>query len=223
MADRLPEDFRDFLAELALNNDRDWFNANKKRFEKSVKEPFRALVEDVLERCRAWQPDLAGITPEDCIYRIYRDTRFSKDKTPYKTYLAARIGPNGRKAEIQPGYYFHVGFDQIYVAGGAYFLDPDSLRKVRQAVWDRRAEFEALVSEAGFRSTFEKLLGERNKVMPAEFREAAKEMPDLTNKQFYFAADLPPDAASEPDFAGRIVTTMQAGWPMVQFLRSALA
>lgn len=217
----LNEDFLRFLYDLSQNNNRDWFEKNKKRYESVVKKPFEETVGAVIGRIRQFEPDFTA-APKDCIFRIYRDTRFSADKTPYKTHVGAILTSRGRKNMDWPGYYLHIEFGNLMLGGGAYFLDKEPLRKVRTAIAQNPESFRALVSDKNFVSGFGELKGEKNKVLPPEFREAVKKEPLLANKQFYFMAEMDPENALRPDFPDFAAGYFRAGKPLNDFFRNAL-
>ena len=218
----LNEDFLQFLYELSQNNNRDWFEKNKKRYEATVKKPFEETVGAVIERIRAFEPGFVA-APKDCIFRIYRDTRFSADKTPYKTHVGAILTSMGRKNMDWPGYYLHIEFGNLMLGGGAYFLDKEPLYKVRTAIMQDPETFRALLSDKNFASRFGELKGEKNKVLPPEFKEAAKKEPLLANKQFYFMAELDPENALRPDFADFAVEYFKAAKAVNDFLRKVIS
>ena len=112
------KDFLDFFKELAANNNKDWFDANRKRYDKSVKEPFKAFVADLISESQKIDPSI-DIEAKDAIFRINRDIRFSKDKTPYKLDRSAIISAAGRKDHSIPGFYIALGPDKTYLGGGA--------------------------------------------------------------------------------------------------------
>src|ERR1700735_4685179 len=123
-----------FLRSLKKNNDREWFTPRKAKFEETVKAPMIELVSAIHGEMRRFAPDYIG-EPAKCVYRIYRDTRFSKDKTPYKTYASALFLRNGfSKYSGGAAYYFAVSPEEIEVAGGVYTPDRDVLLTVRQYV-----------------------------------------------------------------------------------------
>ncbi len=217
----LNEAFLQFLYELSQNNNREWFESNKKRFETVVKKPFEATVEAVIERLRAFEPDFTA-TPRDCIFRIYRDTRFSKDKTPYKTHVGAILTSRGRKNMEQPGYYLHIEFGNLMMGGGAYFLEKEPLRRVRTAIAQDPEAFRALVSDKNFVEKFGELKGEKNKVLPPEFKVAAQAEPLLANKQFYFMAETDPAHAIGNDFPDFAADYFRAGKALNDFFRRAI-
>lgn len=218
----MQEQLLQFLYELSQNNNKDWFEKNKKRFETTVKKPFEEVVGAVIQKLKTFEPDFQ-IQPKDCIFRIYRDTRFSNDKTPYKTHMAAVFTQRGRQTFEQPGYYLHVEFGNLSLGGGAYFLDKPALQKVRTAILQDTANFRKIIDNQLFTSKFGEIKGEKNKVLPPEFKEAAKQEPLLANKQYYFMADIDPENWLRPDVVDFVAEYFKAGKPLNDFLRKALA
>ncbi len=222
----LNSDFLQFLYDLSQNNNRDWFEKNKKRYEATVKKPFEATVAAIIERVQRLEPAFGPIVPKDCIFRIYRDTRFSKDKTPYKTNVAASFNPKGIRTTADamsfPGYYMHLEFGSLWIGGGAYFLDKDPLRKVRTAIMQDPDAFRALLAEKDFVKKYGTIKGDANKVLPPEFKEAAKSEPLLANKQFYFMAELDPENALQPDFPDFVAEYFKAGKPLNDYFRKVI-
>jgi len=217
----LSPDLLQFLYELSQNNNRDWFEKNKKRFEATVKKPFELLVGELIERLKTLEPEFQ-IQPKDCIHRIYRDTRFSADKTPYKTHVSAVFTQRGRQTMDQPGYYLHLEFGNLMLGGGAYFLDKEPLQKARAAIAQDPEAFRSIIFDPNFVEKFGDIKGERNKVMPAEFKEAVKKEPFLANKQFYFMAELDPETCLRPDFADFVLDYFRAGKQLNDFFRAAV-
>lgn len=222
----ITHDFLQFLYELSQNNNRDWFEKNKKRYESTVKKPFEATVAAIIERVQQFEPQYGPITPKDCIFRIYRDTRFSKDKSPYKTNVAAAFNPKNIKSTSDalsfPGYYFHLEFGALWIGGGAYFLDKEPLRKVRTAIMQDPEAFRALISEKNFVEKYGALRGETNKVLAPEFKEAAKTEPLLYNKQYYFMAELDPELALDSRFPDFVADHFRAGRELNAFFRKVI-
>src|SRR5438270_18872 len=118
-----------FLKELAANNNREWFQANKKSFD-AAQDNLIAFTGYLIGKVGEFDKAVAAIDPKSCVFRIYRDVRFSKDKSPYKTNLGAYISPGGRKSML-PGYYFHVQPGQSFLAGGKHIPDGPELLKIR--------------------------------------------------------------------------------------------
>lgn len=176
-----------FFKELAANNNREWFHANKKRYEKDVKEPFHQLVKDVIARMKKIDPKI-DIEPKDALFRINRDIRFSKDKSPYKTYMAAVVSRGGRKNTSIPGIYFHIAPDEVWIGGGCHEPEKDLLYKIREAMVRDPKRVKKITEAKKFKEVFGEVQGEKNKILPPEFKEAAGELPLLYNKSFHYMA-----------------------------------
>src|SRR5688572_5382305 len=157
----------EFLKKLAKNNNREWFNANKNAFVKA-NDNVIAMTGDLMSRIAKFDPEVAGLDPKSCVFRIYRDVRFSKDKSPYKTNLGAFIAPGGKKT-MSPGYYFHVQPRMFFAAAGKHLPDPGELLKIRQAVAANTKEFLKIVEDKKFRVRFGELDGDRLSKPPKGF------------------------------------------------------
>ncbi|MEZ0324356.1 MAG: DUF2461 domain-containing protein [Fimbriimonas sp.] len=217
----LSDDFFAFLSELRENNSREWFEANRKRYEKSVKKPFSSLVGELIGRIRADDPAVQ-IEAKDAIFRINRDTRFSKNKVPYKAYVYANISPFGTKNKAYPGFYMNLSPEQVYVGGGAYMLEPVEVLRVRQYIAGRLDEFGSLASAPSFVKLYGGVQGQTSKTVPAEIREAAAKQPLLFGKQFFYMAALEPSVALSEDLPDVLMDRYFAAKPMSVFLREAL-
>jgi len=214
-------DFIAFFKELAENNNKPWFDANKKRFLVSVKQPFEDFVQEMIDRLRAVDPAI-DISPKDAVFRIYRDVRFAKDKTPYKTHMSALISPAGRRDRTQPGLYFQIDAQAVRIYGGLYEIEKESLYRLRTYISNHPDEFRALLTASDFKKTFGELRGEQNKRIPPEFVEAAASQPLLKNKQFYFFTERKPEVILQPDFADIVMRCYAAGKPMSDFLKNGI-
>ncbi|MBE6220396.1 MAG: DUF2461 domain-containing protein [Rikenellaceae bacterium] len=141
----------DFLSDLSANNDRNWFEANRPRYTQ-VKQQMDTLAEELIEAIAAFDPSINGLRAKDCTYRIYRDTRFSKDKSPYKTWWGVYVCPRGKKSGFS-GYYMHVEPDQncYMLCTGAYCPTPGEIKSVREEIMTEGDAFvEAISSAKGF-------------------------------------------------------------------------
>ncbi len=168
---------------------------------------------------------MATLQPKDCIFRIYRDTRFSPDKTPYKTHVSAAFSESNKKLAVSAdyfGYYLQIEFGSLLMGGGAYALDTAALQKVRRAIVRDPDTFRALLAQPDFMARFGGIKGERNKVMPAEFKEAARTEPLLTLKQFYFMTEMDPEVIAQPDFPEFVAAYFRAGQQVNNWLREVL-
>lgn len=141
----------DFLSDLSANNDRNWFEANRPRYTQ-VKQQMDTLAEELIEAIATFDPSINGLRAKDCTYRIYRDTRFSKDKSPYKTWWGVYVCPRGKKSGFS-GYYMHVEPDQncYMLCTGAYCPTPGEIKSVREEIMTEGDAFvEAINSAKGF-------------------------------------------------------------------------
>jgi uncharacterized protein (TIGR02453 family) len=214
--------FLGFLEGLSLNNDRAWFDEHRKTYEQEVKRPYEVFVADLIERIKEHEPGLR-MTPREAIFRINRDTRFSKDKSPYKTHMGAIIGLGGKRGADKTGFYVHLAHDEAYTAGGAYEVSPKAVERIRKAIARRPDEFAALLKDRKFKSTFGTMRGEKHKRVPPEFRKVHEKQPFIANKQFYWMADLGgPEAALRKDLLEHVMKRYVAGQGMTRFLDDAL-
>lgn len=218
----LQENFRIFLKDLSQNNHREWFHANKKRYEKEMKKPFQVLVRDLITGIQtSFDPEIQ-IQPKDAIFRINRDIRFSKDKTPYKTHASAIISKMGRKGKEYPGYYVHIDIGALMLGGGAYFLPKEALFKVRQHIQNHPNKFRSIIENKNFIEKFGTVKGDKNKRIPKEFKQAFEKESLIANKQFYFMAELPPTEIHRADFVDFVIDYLKAGKVLNDFLVEAL-
>ncbi len=146
-----------FLKELKKNNHKDWFAANRKRYE-AARDEFAGLVDALIAEIDRFDPSVSGLSARNCMFRINRDIRFSKDKSPYKTNLGASINPGGKKT-ASPGYYFHCEPGDSFAAGGLYMPQPPDLARVRQEIDYNWKEWESIVKDKNFRRYFKEVEG----------------------------------------------------------------
>ncbi|MCP5063564.1 MAG: DUF2461 domain-containing protein [Ignavibacteriae bacterium] len=215
------QDFMDFFIELENNNSREWFHANKKRYEESVKIPFENFIQDMIFRIHEDDENLM-ITPKEAIFRIYRDIRFSKDKTPYKTHSSAVIVNGGRKNYTDPGVYIEMSSRGIKFYGGIYQMTKDQLQNVRESIVSNLDEFNALINDKDFKKKYGKVQGEQHKRIPKEFKEIHEVQPLIANKQFYFLGKIDSKRILNKNLADHLMKYYFAGKPLGCFLSEAL-
>lgn len=143
----------DFLRKLRDNNDREWFNAHKPEY-LDLKDRFEKWVSELIEQTADFDEEVRGLAAKDCVYRIYRDTRFSPDKTPYKTHFGAYIASPGGRNSNRAGYYVHLEPDGSLLGGGLYCPDPALLKRLRQDIYDNIEEFTSILQEKAFVKEF---------------------------------------------------------------------
>lgn len=158
----------EFLKELAANNNREWFNANKGRY-LQVKAEVEAFTESLISGLVAIEPEAAYLTPADCLYRIYRDTRFSSDKTPYKTHIGIYINPRGGKKSEFCGYYVHIEPGDCLVAGGAWYPEAPLLKEYRKEIYNNVDEYLEILHNDEFAAHFKPYMQDSLKTAPKGF------------------------------------------------------
>lgn len=220
-APRFPAEGLTFLRALKRNNRREWFQAHREDYERHVRGPMTEFVLALAEDFRRIAPEMVA-DPKVCLYRIYRDTRFSHDKTPYKTHAAAVFPRRGLGKHSGAGLYFHVGLQEVWIGGGVYAPMPDQLLAVRQHIAAHARAFRSIVESPGFRKTFGGLEGAKLSRVPAGFPKDHPAMEYLKYKQFLAGADCPVKLATSPGFYRKIVKTFEATMPLLRFLNQAL-
>jgi uncharacterized protein (TIGR02453 family) len=142
----------DFLKDLKANNNREWFQANKEKYNQA-RQVFESIINELIPVVRSIDPLVDMITAKDCVFRIYRDVRFSGDKSPYKTNMGAYIARGGRKS-VMAGYYVHFEPGASFLAGGLYMPPPETLKKVREEIYFHFDEFNSILSNEDFIKCF---------------------------------------------------------------------
>ncbi len=214
-------DFIAFFEDLSDNNNKSWFDQNRKRYEKSAKEPFNAFVEEMIVRIHKDNSDIL-IRPSEAIFRINRDIRFAKDKTPYKTHMAALISTEGRKARDFPGFYFQLGSSGIRIYSGVHQLQKGRLDQVRAYICNDLSMFEKVITEKTFQDHFNEILGEKNKRLPSEYKDFFDQQPLVANKDFYIMAELENKYITQPDLSNKLMEYYFAAKPLISYLTDAL-
>lgn len=210
----------DFLTELAANNNREWFNANKTRY-LAIRSMWTARIGELIAAMALWDPALRNVDPADCLYRIYRDTRFSSDKTPYKTYFSALISPRGRHTD-RGSYYIHVGVDETALYGGVWCPPPQMLRKLRKAIIDNIDEFRAILADPALSSTFPDWWGRRLKTAPKGFDRNHPDIDLLRLTEFGRYCNLPRSFFLSPDWPAEAAAMFRTLKPLVDFLNYSI-
>jgi uncharacterized protein (TIGR02453 family) len=211
-----------FLRALQKNNRREWFQPRKHTYEEQVKAPMIELVKRVTAAMMDFAPDYVG-EPEKAIFRIYRDTRFSKDKTPYKTHIAAVFHRRGMEKESGGGLYFAISPKEVEVAGGIYMPAPETLLAVRTHLAGHHEAFRALIQDRTLRRLLGEMQGEQLTRPPKGFCAEHPAADLLRYKQFLFYVLLDPAVATTPKLEQEVVKRFRAMMPFLEFLNAPLA
>ncbi len=210
-----------FLGQLAGNNNREWFNSNKKWYEES-RDKVLFLTDVLINEISDFDPQVRGLQPKDCMFRIFRDVRFSKNKEPYKTNFGAFICKGGRKS-MNPGYYFHIEPGGCFVAGGIYQPPADALRTVRNYVAEHAAEFLEITQEPVFKKEFPEMYDDRLKLPPKGFPKEHEHIELLKYKSFIYSKNLPADIVASEEYLPAMVEAFEVVSPFNAFLYEALS
>lgn len=220
--DGFPKEGIAFLKKLKKNNNREWFAEHKSDFEEFVKFPMQCYIASL-------QPHFAGfalkfdVHPKRSMFRIYRDTRFSKDKTPYKTHVAAHFVLRGKPKGFEgSGYYLHIAPGEVFLGGGIYMPDNDQLKKIRKALAEHSKEFLAIVNKPSFKKMFGAINGQKLSRPPKGFEPNHPMIEWLKMKQFFTGIDMNEEVCYKKDFAVKIANYCKELAPLVNFLNKAM-
>ena len=216
-----PEAFS-FLRSLKRNNSREWFLPRKEKYEELLKAPMQDLVADLGQACAKSMPETI-FDPKKAVYRVYRDVRFSDDKSPYKTHLAASFQTRRvNRYEEAPGYYVHIEVVSVFVAGGLHSPSGEQLRKIRESISTAPELLLKVVKSPSFRKRYREIQGSTLKTAPRGVDPEHPMIEWLRHKQFYVIQQMDPKAALKRDFARTIASELRAMRPFVQWVEHAL-
>ena len=211
----------DFLVQLQENNDRGWFEQNREAYQ-AAKAQFGHLINQVIAEFRAIE-DFGDITAKDCMMRIYRDVRFSNDKSPYRTHLAASITSGGKKSARMP-YYLHLApHNQSFIAGGLYMPTTVQLAQFRETIDHNAKPFKALVSQQSFKHLFGELSGEKLKTAPQGYSRDHPEIELLRLKQVIAVHPLSDQAVLSATLHDQIIESFRELKPFLDYLNGLAA
>jgi uncharacterized protein (TIGR02453 family) len=210
-------DFLAFFKELVSHNHKDWFDINRKRYLSEVKEPFVDFVNRVISELSKTKDSFKDLEAKECIFRINRDIRFSKDKSPYKLFVSAVIAPDGKRSKGASGIYIEFSPEYVRIYGGLYSPDREMVGEVREHIAGNLEEFQSLYQNKDFFGFYGELLGEKNKTLPAEWRPIAQQELLLYNKQWYFYSEREPDFILSEGLLNWVLEGYRIAQPMIDF------
>ena len=211
-----------FLKKLKINNNREWFDSNKTEYLAS-KEIFEEFVSELIKGINKFDKKVSlDLKPKDCTFRIYKDVRFSKDKTPYKNNMSASINPGGKKSNI-PGYYFHLEPDGCFLAGGVYMPMPDVLKAIRQEIDYNPLPLINILKSASFKKEFNGLDEEdKLKNPPKGFNKDHAHSEILKNKHFIVSRKFENKVILKKEGLSKTLDSFKAMYPFLDYLRKAI-
>ena len=221
MASRFSPKTISFLRALKRNNRREWFVPRKEQYEEHVRAPMVTLLERLADDMRSFAPELVS-DPKISLFRVYRDTRFSSDKRPYKTHVAARFPirtfPRGEGA----GLYFEIAPGWVWMGGGMYMPTTADLHDIRAQITSTYPKFHRLVTGPAFKKSVGELTGDRLMRMPLGYAKDHPAAHYLQFKQFLGACEYDVSLATSPRFYRELLKVFKGVAPLVQFLNAAL-
>ncbi|HKI88562.1 MAG TPA: DUF2461 domain-containing protein [Draconibacterium sp.] len=214
------ENVLQFLKDLALNNNREWFNDNRRRYEES-RNKILFITELIIHEIHKFDPDVPIMNPKDCMFRIFRDIRFSKDKRPYKTNFGAFIAKGGRKSKYA-GYYIHIEPGMSFAGGGIYMPPADSLKAIRMQIDQHPHEFVQIISDDQFQSWFAEMFDHKLKTAPKGFPKDHKYIEWLKYKSYAFSTPLKDNVVTDEKFLGYTLDAFRQLYKINSFLNQAV-
>jgi uncharacterized protein (TIGR02453 family) len=209
-----------FLQELAENNSKPWFDTQRPRYQ-TLRQQFTTLVGEVITGVGAVDEAVVGLEPANCIFRINRDARFSRDKSPYKTQFSAAICPQGRGTGM-PSYYFHIdATGDLLIGGGIYAPSPAQLANARRFILAHPERIDQLFADPVFRSTHTTIDGDSLKRPPAGVPETARHLDILKRKQYLVGKNFVVHEFADDAIAPLLIDRFRATAPFILWLREA--
>lgn len=205
-----------FLEELKLNNDKDWFDANRKRYQAAKKDVEGFLVKLIASLAK-FDSGLIDLKPKECVFRIFRDVRFSKDKRPYKTNMGAYMSRGGRKSPYA-GYYLHIEPGNNFLAAGVWMPPGDVLKNIRQEIDYNADEFKAILNNPSFKKVFPTLEGEKLKTAPRDYPKDHPEIEFLKHKSYLVMTSLTDKDLTDKGFIDKATKLYQEAKPLNDFI-----
>jgi uncharacterized protein (TIGR02453 family) len=209
-----------FLSELKENNNKDWFDQNRNRYEASKKKVL-FLTELIIHEIAKFDSEIGNQNPKDCVFRIFRDVRFSSDKTPYKTNMGSFIAKGGRKS-TSAGYYVHIEPGRSFIGGGSYCPPPDALKAIRTEIFDHPEEFSQLIRNDAFLKVYPEMYDDKLKTAPKGFPKDFSEIDLLKYKSYAFTSNVEDSVVTSDVYVSKIVGAFRELYPVNRFLNIAL-
>lgn len=210
-----------FLRELRKNNNRIYFNENKDSY-LAAKRAFEVLVGDLINDVLAFDSGVKYLAPQDCIFRIYRDVRFSPNKLPYKTHFGAYIAPRGGRKSLLGGYYIHLEPDNCLLGGGIYCTDSPMLKRLRQGIFDNYGDLMSIVNAPDFQKKLKIVSSESLKKVPGGFPKDFEGAEWLKYKNYQLWHQMSDDEMASPQAKERVVDVFREMMPFNEFFNSIL-
>lgn len=209
-----------FLSELKENNNKEWFDQNRERYQECRKKVL-FLTELIIHEVGKFDSEIGNLEAKDCVFRIFRDVRFSNDKTPYKTNMGSFIAKGGRKS-FNAGYYVHIEPGASFVGGGSYCPPADALKAMRTEIYDHPEEFKQLVHSESFRKVYPEFYDDKLKTAPKGFPKDFPDIDLLKYKSYAFGSTIDDSIVASDAYVTKIVGSLKELYPVNRFLNEAI-
>ncbi|MEI6684345.1 MAG: DUF2461 domain-containing protein [Bacteroidota bacterium] len=217
----MKRDVLDFLSQLEINNNRDWFHAHKDQYD-AAKQEVESYVNSVIHLIAGFDESVRFVEAKECMFRIFRDVRFAKDKSPYKTNMGAWITQAGRKG-TGPGYYIHLQPHGSFLSAGVYMPEPEQLKKMRKEIYYNISEFQAILDDKKLRKYCDGLSEiEKVKTAPKDFPKDFAEIDLLKHKHYILTYPVGDEVVNSDLFNELPATVFKTMVPFNRFLKRAL-
>ncbi len=211
-----------FLEELTRNNNRDWFNENKKAYQDAL-DTFREFIGTILVGVSKTDPSVGSLEAKDTIFRIYKDVRFSKDKTPYKTHFGGWMAKGGRKSK-DAGYYFHLEPGNTFMAAGVWMPPKEQLTLIRQEIMYNPSEYFKIINDPAISNAYER--GGKEDMLkkgPVGFPKDFEFMEEIKYKHYIFSKNYENKDVIKSGFAEKVTQNYKGLFPLVDYLNHAMS
>lgn len=209
-----------FLNQLNQNNNREWFNDHKKEFTE-LKNQFEIFINQLIPKIKLIDNALDSVTAKECVFRIYRDVRFSKNKVPYKTHFGAYIASGGRKSPYA-GYYVHIEPNGSFAGGGIYHPEPVILKELRYEIMDRTAEYKSIISTKDFKKVFPEIFGDKLKTAPKGFPKDFEDIELLRFKSYALVHSINDQLIKSKGFEDYLLNLYKTAKPFNSFFNNVI-
>ncbi|MCF7823931.1 MAG: DUF2461 domain-containing protein [Candidatus Marinimicrobia bacterium] len=211
----------DFLAQLNKNNNREWFQANKALYQEAKAE-FETYINILIPRLKEIDPDLDIFHARECVFRLFRDVRFAKDKSPFKTNFGAFMARGGRKSPYA-GYYIHLQPGNSFIGGGSYMPQGAYLKAIRTEIYEHSETYKKIISKPAFKQVFPEIYGEKLKSAPRDFPKDWPDIDLIRNKHFTVTQAVDDAFWHSGDIHEKVLKVFKVQYPLNQFLNEALS
>ncbi|MFZ4412329.1 MAG: DUF2461 domain-containing protein [Bacteroidales bacterium] len=218
----IPAHVYQFLQDLAANNNREWFQSNKKAYE-SAKSSVEAFIKELISGIQSIDNSVVGISPKDCMFRINRDVRFSKDKSPYKNNFGGFIAKGGRNA-MNAGYYLHIEQGSSFLGGGIYMPPADRLKLIRNEIYFNATAFKKIIENQDFKKYFTEIWDDNKlKNPPKDFPKDFEAIELLKFKNYTVLHSISDEQVMQANFYQYVMEVFKTMLPLNNFLNNAIS